>query len=166
MLKDNFNATERKEFMSLRYMAAHSKAMGETWTKRETITEEEAAELKEINDKMVAITNKLYGRMCAKEQRIIDQRLAKFDVRYVDDYFLQILNRDINNKMQNAVVPRELFRPWCEEIMHVRCKGCLKSCNDCELYDVFDLNLVEEFDGWDLPNCKYAYKEREASGCV
>ena len=158
MIKDNFNGEERKEFLTLRYMAAHAKAIANEWTRRETITEEEANELREINEKLTSVTQKMFDRMCQKEKAIIEKRVKKFDVRYVDDYFLQILNRDLNDKLQNVICPRNDFYIWSEQIMDTTCKNCTRSCNDCNLYDVFDENIVPELDGWAMPNCKYAYK--------
>lgn len=73
------------------------------------------------------------------------------------DYTLQKVYRDINDRMQYAVVPRGEFYKWCKEIMECNCKGCIKDWKECRLHRVFEDDFVPE-STWNLNNCRYAYK--------
>jgi hypothetical protein len=70
---------------------------------------------------------------------------------------LKTVNRDIKDKMQYAVMPRQQFYDWCVDIMEVKCNGCTKDWNTCDLHQVFENNFVPE-SGFDCSNCKFAYQ--------
>lgn len=130
------------------------------WNKRGNLTKEEHKSLKTSETYLKKFCKSVYDRLSDKEKVQIDKRLEKFDFRLVDDFTLQRVYRDMNDRMVNAVVPREQFYKWCEEIMHVNCRGCNKTWNECELHQVFEENLVPESQ-WGLDNCRYAYGGEE-----
>jgi hypothetical protein len=98
----------------------------------------------------------VYERLSPKEKQTLDKKLIKYDFKLIDDYTLKQIFRDTSDRMVNAVVPREQFDDWCEQIMSVKCNGCMKDWNTCKLFTVFDENFIPE-SGFDCSNCKYAY---------
>ena len=132
--------------------------MLEEWTKKDNMTKDEHRSLKTANTYLQKFTKSVYERLSPKEQQVLNKKLRKFDFKLVDDYTLKKVNRDIQDKMVNAVVPRQQFYDWCEEIMNVKCNGCTKDWNTCDLHQVLDNNFVPE-SGYDCRNCKYAYRK-------
>jgi hypothetical protein len=131
--------------------------MREEWAKRGNLTKDEHKSLKMAETYMGKFIMSIYNRLSKKEQEQIHKKLFKYAFQLVDDYTFQKMSRDAQDKIQNAVVPRQQFYDWCKEIMNVKCNGCTKDWNTCELYDVFDNNFVPE-SGFDCANCKYSYQ--------
>lgn len=172
-MKDYLSAAEKNQFMVLmsilQLMDGHRNggidgpklgSMLEDWTKRNNMTKEEHKALKTAKTYLEKFTTSVFNRLSSKEREGLVKRLVKFDFRLVDDFTLQRVSRDIDNKMINAVVPRQLFNKWCEEIMCINCKDCIKDWKKCELHEVFEENFVPE-SSWSLDNCRYAYKEKK-----
>lgn len=136
--------------------------MLEEWKTKDNLTKDEHRSLKTADTYLKKFIESVYDRLSPKEQKALDKRLRKFDFRLVDDFTLQKINRDVSDRMVNAVVPREQFNDWCEQIMNVQCNSCTKDCNICPLYEVFDNNFVPE-SSFNLSNCKYAYTLKENS---
>lgn len=134
------------------------KTMREEWTKRDNMTKEEHKSLKMAETYMEKFIMSVYNRQSPKEQEQIQKKLLKYDFKLVDDFTLKQVHRDIKNKMINAAVPRQQFYDWCVEVMEVKCKGCTKDWNTCDLHQVFENNFVPE-SGFDCANCKFAYTE-------
>ncbi|MEH7503269.1 DUF5651 domain-containing protein [Neobacillus drentensis] len=169
-MRDYLNSIEKNQFMvmnsvlqmvvGLRNMGVDGpklKTMREEWTKRDNLTKDEHKNLKMAETYMGKFIMSVYNRLSPKEQEQIQKKLLKYDFKLVDDFTLQKVNRDIKDKMVNAVVPRQQFYDWCTEIMNVKCNGCTKDWNTCDLHQVFDNNFVPE-SGFDCANCKYAYR--------
>ncbi|MEC0841961.1 DUF5651 domain-containing protein [Bacillus spizizenii] len=136
--------------------------MLEEWKARDNLTKDEHRSLKTADTYLKKFVESVFDRLSPREQKAIMKRLKKFDFRLVDDFTLQKIKRDVSDRMVNAVVPREQFNDWCEQIMALQCKSCTKDCNTCPLYEVFDDNFVPE-SSFNLPNCKYAYILEEGS---
>lgn len=168
-MRDYLNANEKNQFMviqsvvqlidGLRNSGANGpqiSSMLEEWKKRNNMTKEEHKNLKTAETFLRKFLASVYERLSKKEQDLIKKKIVKFDFKLIDDYTLKQINRDIKDRFVNAVVPREQFNDWCSEIMHVKCNGCTKDWNTCELYTVFEDNFIPE-SGFDCANCKYAY---------
>lgn len=132
--------------------------MAESWSKRGAITREERKNLKTAATLLKKFWNSVYDRMGKKEQEMLSKKLTKYDFRLIDDYTLQKLYRDMQDKLKYAIIPREDFYDWCSEIMEVKCKNCTCDWKECKLHDIFDDNFIPE-STWGLPNCRYAYEE-------
>ena len=132
-------------------------AMLEDWDKRGNMTKEEHKYLKLANTYLSKFCASVMDRLNPKEREEIRKRLIKFDFRLVDDYTLKKVYRDMSNRMVNAVISRDMFYKWCEEIMDINCNGCNKYWEKCELHKVFDENFVPE-STWNKDNCRYAYE--------
>jgi hypothetical protein len=168
-LKDYLNKFEHNQFMVMNSVlqsilgvdnlgvdSPKIKSMREDWTKRGNLTKDEHKSLKTAETYMEKFIMSVYNRLSKKEQEKINKKLFKYSFKLVDDYTMQQVNRDIKDKMQYAVMHRQQFYDWCVDIMEVKCNGCTKDWNICELYNVFDNNFVPE-SGFDCTNCKYAY---------
>ncbi|MBG9548329.1 DUF5651 domain-containing protein [Cytobacillus firmus] len=170
-MRDYLNSQEKNQFMViasiLQLMEGVRRNAGvdgpkigtmrEEWVARGNMTKDEHRSLKMAETYLRKFISSVYDRLSPKDQKIIDKKLMKFDFKLIDDYTLQQINRDVANKMVNAVVPRQQFYDWCADIMHVKCNGCKKDWNTCELYEVFEDNFVPE-SGFDCKNCKFAYE--------
>ncbi|MDF2790833.1 MAG: hypothetical protein K0S80_3934 [Neobacillus sp.] len=169
-MRDYLNSIEKNQFMvlnSVLQMAIGIRNQGvdgpklmtvrEEWTKRDNMTKEEHKSLKMVETYLSKFIMSVYNRLSPKEQDQIKKKLMKYDFKLVDDYTLKQVNRETNDRFVNAAVPRDQFYDWCSEIMNVKCNGCTKNWNECELHQVFEDNFVPEC-GYDHGNCKYAYK--------
>lgn len=166
-MKDYLNAEERNQlmvFMAILQMfsgnrgitGASGKNIVDDWSSRNNLTKDEQRSLKMSQTYLKKFCDSVQDRMNPKEQEQIKKRLEKFDFRLVDDFTLQKVYRDMKDRLVNAVVPREEFCAWCNEIMYQNCNGCTKHFSKCELHQVFEDNFVPE-SSWGLENCRYAY---------
>jgi hypothetical protein len=170
-MRDYLNSIEKNQFMVMNSVlqmvigvrntgvdGPKLKTMREEWTKRDNMTKEEHKNLKLSETYLSKFIMSVYNRLSIKEQEQINKKLLKYDFKLVNDFTLRQVNRDIKDKMQHAVMPRQQFYDWCVDIMEVKCNGCTKDWNTCDLHQVFDNNLVPE-SGFDCSNCKYAYSQ-------
>jgi hypothetical protein len=168
-MRDYLNSVEKNQFMVMNSVlqmvigvrntgvdAPKFKTMREEWSKRDNMTKEEHKSLKMAETYLEKFIMSVYNRLSPKEQEQIQKKLLKYDFKLVDDFTLKQVNRDIKDKIQNAVMPRQQFYDWCVDIMEVKCNGCTKDWNTCDLHHAFDSNFVPE-SGFDCTNCKYAY---------
>jgi hypothetical protein len=168
-MRDYLNSTEKNQFMVLQSIVQSldglrnsgvdgpkMSSMLENWTKAGNMTKDEHRSLKTAETYLRKFLTSVYERLSKKEQEVIKKRLLKFHFKLVDDFTLQQLNRDMKDKLKHATMPREQFYDWCADIMEVKCNGCTKDWNTCDLYQVFENNFVPE-SGFDCTNCKFAY---------
>jgi hypothetical protein len=168
-MRDYLNSNEKNQFMVLQSIVQMMdglrnsgvdgpkiNSMLEDWTKRDNMTKAEHKNLKTSETFLRKFLSSVYERLSPKEQEAIKKKLIKFDFKLIDDFTLKQIDRDIKDKIANAVVPRQEFYDWSCEIMGVKCNGCTQDWSTCQLYQVFDNNLVPE-SGFDCKNCKYAY---------
>jgi hypothetical protein len=130
------------------------------WNTRGNLSKEEHKSLKMAETYLTKFYTSILNRLSINEVVKINKRNSSFNIRILDKFTLDKLNRQTNDKYKNAVVPREQFENWCEEIMEIKCKGCTKDRQACKLHEVFEDNFVQESD-WGLDNCRYAYNQIE-----
>ena len=162
-LKDYFNAQEVNDFMTLKFVGYMAGKVMKEWGDRGNLTKEETTQLKYVSTYAEKFFNSVGSRLDVKEKTKIAKRLSKFDFRIVDEYMMNKVDRDMTDKLQYAVMPREQFDTFCGEIMDVRCSGCDKPWQDCELHDVFENNLAPEPTGYEKVNCRFAYDPADCS---
>ena len=131
-------------------------SMLEEWSKRGNMSKDEHKNLKTAETFLRKFLASVYERLSKKQQNELKKKLVKFDFKLIDDFTLKKIDRSIADKAHNATMPRQQFYDWCVEIMEVKCNGCTKDWNTCDLHEVFDNNLVPE-SGFDCQNCKFAY---------
>jgi hypothetical protein len=172
-MRDYLNAIEKNQFMVLQSIVQlmdglrnsgvdgpKIESMLEEWKKRDNITKDEHKNLKTSETYLRKFLASVYERLSPKEQDLIKKKVMKFDFKLVDDFTLKQVNREIKDRMVNAVIPRQQFYDWCVDIMEVKCNGCTKDWNTCDLHQVFEHNFVPE-SGFDCSNCKFAYNLEE-----
>jgi hypothetical protein len=169
-MRDYLNASEKNQFMVLQSILQLTEGkrndgvdgpkigtMLEEWMKRDNMTKEEHKNLKTAETYLRKFLTSVYERQSMKQKSEIDKKIMKYDFKLVDDFTLKQVHRDIADRFVNAAVPRQQFNDWCSEIMNVKCNGCTKNWNECELHTVFDNNFIPE-SGFNCGNCKYAYQ--------
>jgi hypothetical protein len=169
-VRDYLNSREKEQFMVLQSIAQmidglrnsgvdgpKINSMLEDWSKHNNMTKEEHKNLKTAETFLRKFLASVYERLGKKEQDLIKKRLLKFDFKLIDDFTVKQLNRDSKDKLNNAVLPRQQFYDFCVDIMEVKCNGCNKDWNTCDLHQVFEHNFVPE-SGFNCGNCKFAYK--------
>lgn len=170
-MRDYLNQNEKNQFMVLlsilqlmegkRNNGVDGPRIGtilQEWSGRNMMTKEEHKNLKTSETYLRKFSDSVYHRLSKKEQDIIDKKINKFDFKLVDDYTLKQINRNIQDRFVNAAVPREQFYTWCSEIMTIKCNGCTKDGNTCELNAIFEDNFIPE-SGFNCENCKFAYTD-------
>lgn len=133
------------------------------WDTRGNLSKEEHKSIKMAETYLTKAYTSILNRLSKDEVIKISKRLSSYNLRILDKFTIDKINRESGDKYKNAVIPRELFENWCEEIMEVKCKGCNKDRQACKLREVFEDNFVPEAD-WGLDNCRYAYTELEILG--
>jgi hypothetical protein len=169
-MRDYLNSKEKEQFMVLQSVVQlmdglknsgvdgpKISSMLEEWKNKNNLTKEEHKNLKTSETYLRKFLASVYERLSSKEQDVIKKRVTKFGFKLIDDFTLQQLNRDMKDKLQYAVMPRQQFYDWCVDIMEVKCNGCTKDWNTCDLYQVFENNFVPE-SSFDCSNCKFAYR--------
>lgn len=170
-MRDYLNSNEKRQFFvinSVLQMALgirndgqsgpQIKTMREEWKSRGNMTSEEHKQLKLAETYLSKFIMSVFNRLSKKEQEQIKKKLLRYDFKLVDDYTLTKVNRDTKDRLLNAAVPRQQFNDWCSEIMSVKCNGCTKDWNTCDLHQVFEENFIPE-SGWCKENCKFAYEK-------
>lgn len=170
-MKDYLNTKEKNQFMVILSILQLLEGVRNTgvdspkvetilkeWTQRDNMTKEEHKSLKTAETYLKKFATSVYERLDPKEQKVIRKKLTKFDFKLVDDFTLKQIYRDMSDRMVNAVLPRQQFYTWCEEIMNVKCKNCTKDWKTCELHHSFEYNFVPE-SSYNLKNCRYAYRK-------
>lgn len=154
---DYLNKENMDMFLNIPYMSSEARYIQEKWGKYGNLTREEY----DILTNLISYADKFYStvlkRLNPKVQIIFRKKLSSFTVKYLDKYTSDKMQRDTKNLMKNAVMPREDFEDWCEQIMDCNCKNCTKHFAECRLYEVFDNNFVPEPVGDLRDNCRYSY---------
>ena len=88
-----------------------------------------------------------------REQKKITRKSLGFNLKFINDYEAEKLNRDIADKKKYVSIKRELFEEIAE-ILGQECVNCKKSYKQCKLYDVFEDTLT--LGNGECKNCKYA----------
>lgn len=168
-MKDYLNAKERNDLLVLMTVIqlidgkrSIKEQGGGKWLDSSHLSVEEKKNLRTSRTYLKKFCESVYNRMSIKEKDVIDKKFFKFDFRLVDDFTLDKIYRDRNNKMAHAVMPREQFQDWTELIMNVECKNCSKDHKVCHLHDIFQDNFIPE-STHKLINCRYSYTKDEKS---
>lgn len=171
MIKDYMNYEERNQMMVMgglirmeEFVKNKGKdgpkmlTMADSWEQRGAATKDEIKWLKTSHTFLRKFFDSVIKRMNKDEQEKLKRKLSKFDFRYVDDYTLDKVYRDLTDKMKYAVMENDDFQNWTVEVMEVKCKGCTCDWKECTFHKALEDNFVPETE-WNLPNCRYAYNE-------
>ncbi|KXZ40032.1 hypothetical protein SAMN05661008_01508 [Alkalithermobacter thermoalcaliphilus JW-YL-7 = DSM 7308] len=157
-MKNYLNREEANDFMLTGVLLDTVSRIRTEWSGRNFITKEEHKNLKLAETYLTKYYKAVLERLGKKEAEKVFKRLGDFELKIMDRYMLNRLRGQWENELQVAHLKREEFEDWCEQIMHIKCKNCSLDYNNCNLYDVFEENLVPD-SGYNLHNCRFAYKE-------
>ena len=125
--------------------------------KRGMLTKETRKEFKMFYTYLNKYLKDTYSMLDETTQKRLIKRLRKFDFKIIDDYQLQRVMREANEKLKDVVLTRETFEDLIEDITEVRCKNCTKDYQSCEIYKALYEALLDA-PGF-APNCPYAWRE-------
>jgi hypothetical protein len=100
--------------------------------------------------------------LSATELKRLNKQLIKFDYKLVDDYTMQKIFRDMNDRLKYITIERDKFIDVLEDIAQVRCVGCKEHYETCPIYKVLD-DIMTPYLG-EQPNCPYAADLSEVHG--
>lgn len=158
MIRDYINSSEQEDFLQIPFMNIVAKKILKEWTEKDNLTKEESKLLKYFITYSDKFYKTVWDRLGKPQQEQYTKRLGKFNFMYVDDYQTQRIMRDRNDKMNYAVMKRDDFEYWCEEVMNHKCNGCTKDWKECDFHRVLEDNMAPEPTGYNLSNCRYAYE--------
>lgn len=96
-----------------------------------------------------------YLLLYSREQKKIIKKSLGFNLKFINDFEAEKLNRDITDKKKYVSIKRNLFENVID-VLGQECVNCTKHYKECSLYDVFEDTLTVS-DG-ECQNCKYACK--------
>lgn len=96
-----------------------------------------------------------YLLLDSREQKKIIKKSLGFNLKFINDFEAEKLNRDITDKKKYVSIKRNLFENVID-VLGQECVNCTKHYKECSLYDVFEDTLTVS-DG-ECKNCKYACK--------
>lgn len=95
-----------------------------------------------------------YENLDKTTQSKIDKKSYNFNLKFTDSYTSEKLDRDVDKKLEYAVIKRDLFNGIIEDIAQVRCVNCNKSYQECEWYLILEDSLKES--SGEKKNCPFA----------
>ena len=88
-----------------------------------------------------------------REQKKITRKSLGFNLKFINNYEAEKLNREITDKKKYVSIKRELFEEVAD-ILGQECVNCTMDYRKCNLYDVFEDTLT--VGNGECKNCKYA----------
>lgn len=124
------------------------------WSKRGMITPSMQKNLKLVKTYLYKFCNELEGNLNQAEKERLGKQINKFDYKLIDDYTVKKMLRDVQDKIQYAVMEREKFQNIMVDIAEVRCVGCTRDYVGCEIHDIL-VDICTPYVG-ECPNCPFA----------
>ncbi len=156
-LKDYMNAEESNYFLYLLITSEHMQEYRERLARYGNITKDEHKFLKMSETYMKKYVKSVQARLSSKQKKFFKDKSKKRAIKIIDAWTEKRLYGQWGDEMRVVKLPRSVYENWCSEIMSVKCKNCTQSHNECKLHDYFIETFVPEADGYDKPNCRYAY---------
>ena len=96
-----------------------------------------------------------YSLLDDSTQKKIEKKRLGFNLKFIDNYEVEKLNREITEKRKYVSIERGLFEDVAD-ILGQECVNCNKNYEECKLYKVFEDTL--SIGNGECKNCKYACK--------
>lgn len=154
--RDYLISEEMNEFMLIGTLLDTAEKIRKSWPDRNMLDKEQSKNIKYAETYLRKFWEGILENLNGKELKKILKRSKDFNVRIMDKFTLERFEKDIIQNSRTMYLPTNEFYKWTEEVMHMACRGCDRSCMKCDLHTVFDNNQVPESD-WKRPNCKYSY---------
>lgn len=128
-------------------------SMLQTFEKTGMLTKDTKRSLKMCMTYLDKFLGETYFLLDDREQKKITKKTLGFNLKFINDYEAEKLNRDIADKKKYVSIKRELFEEVAD-ILGQECVNCTKDYRKCNLYDVFEDTLT--VGNGECKNCKYA----------
>ena len=128
-------------------------SMLQTFERAGMLTKDTKRSLKMCMTYLDKFLGETYFLLDDREQKKITKKTLGFNLKFINDYEAEKLNRDIADKKKYVSIKRELFEEVAD-ILGQECVNCTKDCRKCNLYDVFEDTLT--VGNGECKNCKYA----------
>lgn len=130
-------------------------SMLQTFERTGMLTKDTKRSLKMCMTYLDKFLGETYFLLDNREQKKITRKSLGFNLKFINDYEAEKLNRDIADKKKYVSIKRELFEEVAD-ILGQECVNCTKDYRKCNLYDVFEDTLT--VGNGECKNCKYACK--------
>ena len=128
-------------------------SMLQTFERTGMLTKDTKRSLKMCMTYLDKFLGETYFLLDNREQKKITRKSLGFNLKFINDYEAEKLNRDIADKKKYVSIKRELFEEVAD-ILGQECVNCTKDYRKCNLYDVFEDTLT--VGNGECKNCKYA----------
>lgn len=137
--------------------------MWEKFGKSGIITKEQIKNLKMATTYMNKFLDGIIiDNLDRKSKQMIAKRIAKWELRVVDDYQVKKLENMLAKSGERTLTLEEFFE-FVDARLYADCKGCKKNRNDCKLRDFYEANFIPPVEdlgmikGEVACNCEYSY---------
>lgn len=128
-------------------------SMLQTFERTGMLTKDTKRSLKMCMTYLDKFLGETYFLLDDREQKKITKKTLGFNLKFINDYEAEKLNREITDKKKYVSIKRELFEEVAD-ILGQECVNCTKDYRKCNLYDVFEDTLT--VGNGECKNCKYA----------
>ena len=128
-------------------------SMLQTFERTGMLTKDTKRSLKMCMTYLDKFLGETYFLLDDREQKKITKKTLGFNLKFINNYEAEKLNREITDKKKYVSIKRELFEEVAD-ILGQECVNCTKDYRKCNLYDVFEDTLTAV--NGECKNCKYA----------
>lgn len=128
-------------------------SMLQTFERTGMLTKDTKRSLKMCMTYLDKFLGETYFLLDDREQKKITKKTLGFNLKFINDYEAEKLNREITDKKKYVSIKRELFEEVAD-ILGQECVNCTKDYRKCNLYDIFEDTLT--VGNGECKNCKYA----------
>lgn len=128
-------------------------SMLQTFERTGMLTKDTKRSLKMCMTYLDKFLGETYFLLDDREQKKITKKTLGFNLKFINNYEAEKLNREITDKKKYVSIKRELFEEVAD-ILGQECVNCTKDYRKCNLHDVFEDTLT--VGNGECKNCKYA----------
>lgn len=157
-MKDYLNKDERVELLFLKKYLDSCEKLIESWGKRGNLTKEESKALKTALTWGLKGFNSIVGRQSPQTLKTFRNSIKESYVNIQDKFAIDMYRKKLSSDLNDCYEMNKDYFTLVEFILAVNCNGCTKDHKDCVFAEEFEAHCLPEPTGYDLGNCKYAYK--------
>lgn len=161
-MKRYLNSKEMNDLLFIYYLTQIDNEIVDNWVKRSNMTSNEAKWIRTA----ITYNKKAIGSIL---ERLEDKEIQKFmkrtiradneEVRIVDKWMKDRIFGTYETEFEIVKVERPEFEKLCLACIQSYCEDCKESFSNCDIYDVFENNIVSRAEI--KHNCPYAYYSEE-----
>lgn len=167
-MKDYLNNKQMNDILFTFHLLEQNSKMVNEWQKHNSLTTTEAGHLRKAITWTEKFIESVLVRLGPKEVDKVRKRTVKAmdePIRIIDKWMEQRIFGTFDSEYEIVKVERPQFEKLSMACIQAHCQDCKNSFNDCDIYDVFEDNLVPRAEL--KCNCPYSFdsektiKERE-----